>query len=177
MILFCQWARKKSKTQTLNHQQQKKQSKDETIRASCSKAKSECSSHPSVSDDLLGSALRGLWEAAGFSLPSERRQEYICHSLSAWTLRHVCGCFQCNFSRLGSVPAAWSRGAGVAPCPRCPQDVSNHYSGAHGVTLGSMVRQLKDMVNKCKPKLQRSCFSVLSDLYSLWIYFPLTPWN
>lgn len=39
-------------------------------------------------------------------------------------------------------------------------------SGDQNVTVVSMVRQLKDMVNKCKTKLQRSWFSVLSDLYS-----------
>lgn len=58
-------------------------------------------------------------------------------------------------------------GSGAGPASRSPRSVSSHYSGDQNVTLVSMVRQLKDMVNKCKTKLQRSCFSVLSDLYSL----------
>lgn len=146
-------------------------------------------------DDIWGSALEGcrvgIRHAAGCYLPGQRGWKYILHLLSDWTLRHL-DCSLCNLNLAGpngtalcSVPVAWSPGAGRAggsvavPSAALPLShrVSSHRGGARNVTLVSTVRRLKDMVNKRKTKLQRSCFSVLSDLYSLWIYFPLTPWN
>lgn len=80
---------------------------------------------------------------------------------------------------LCSVPVVWSFGASLiqrkaearmgcrAMESRSHCSMSSHYIWDQNVTVVSMVRQLKDMVNKCKTKLQRSWFSVLSDLYSL----------
>lgn len=138
---------------------------------------------------------KGLWVVIQCSvrgyLPREWRQKYILHFLSDWTLRHP-DCFLYNlnitakmatcfvqFQLCGVLVVHWFRGQDCMVSDvteSTVQHVKPLYLGQN-VTVVSMVRQLKDMVNKCKTKLQRSWFSVLSDLYSLWIYFPLTPWN
>lgn len=147
---------------------------------------------------LLWTILKGLWVVilcgVRCYLPREWRQKYILHFLSDWTLRHP-DCFLYNlnitakmatcfvqFQLCGVLVLHWFRGRLRLARSRATEShshcsMSSHYIWDQNVTVVSMVRQLKDMVNKCKTKLQRSWFSVLSDLYSLWIYFPLTPWN
>lgn len=132
-ILFCHW-------QIQNKPNPPKKSKKEPIGAFYGKTNPTPLFRVPVAslafDDALGSALEGLWvalpPAAPCRLPSERRQKYILHLLSGWTLRHL-DCFLCNFKRhspkwqhalLGSscaAPGRWAvLGALVAPRPALP---------------------------------------------------------